>query len=164
MTRESIERILAVLLVTGLGGNELFHTIFDGLNFSENVEIVGTVLSMNATTDPDSWRAIDSEFVATIAYSLIWFTHAAGGLTALTGAYLLARQKAGRDDIYSGTTIAILGLGIGAVLYLIGFQTIASAWFLLYTAPTPPNFVFAAEMLFLMHMVVIVYLLNIGRR
>ena len=40
--------------------------------------------------------------------------------------------------------LVILDVGIGAALYLVGFVAIAGGWFLLYSAPTPPNFTAAA--------------------
>jgi predicted small integral membrane protein len=48
-------------------------------------------------------------------------------------------------------------------LYLIGFVTIASGWFALHEAPTPPNFVPAAINLFLAYMAVLIYLVFITR-
>lgn len=53
-----IERYLAAILVLGVGGNELFHAIFDGMNFAFNAQFVRDTISMEYTSDPDAWRAI----------------------------------------------------------------------------------------------------------
>ena len=73
---------------------------------------------------------------------------------------LIQGRRGGRFDAH-GT--AILGIGIGAILYLVGFMTIASGWFLLYSAPTPPNYVGAAMMTFLCYFVVLIYLQMLRR-
>ena len=159
-----MERYLGAALVIGVAANELFHAIFDGLEFSTNVEIVGQVLAMKLTWDPDSWRAINSPIIATIGYSLIWLAHAASGGIGLTGAYFLLRSNGEFDKQRERAyRLAILGVGIGAALYLVGFVAIAGGWFLLYSAPTPPNFTAAAESLFLCYMAVVIYLILIRR-
>ncbi len=155
-----MERYLGAALVLGVAANELFHAIFDGLAFSSSVESVSQVLAMKQTWDPDSWRAINSSFVATIAYSVIWLAHAASGTFSLYGAFLVfkSRGDAGRlgGKAYS---IAVAGVGIGAMLYFIGMVAIAGGWFLLYSAPTPPNFITEAVQLFLCYMAVIFFLI-----
>jgi len=159
-----MERYLGAVLVIGVAANELFHAIFDGLEFSSNVEIVSQVIAMKLTWDPDSWRSINSPIIATIGYSLIWLAHAASGGIGLAGAYSLLKSNGELNKQRERAfRLAILGVGIGAVLYLVGFVTVASGWFLLYSAPTPPNFTAAAESLFLCYMAVIVYLILIRR-
>ena len=153
------ERYLGGALVFGVGANELFHAVFDGMDWATNVEIVALVLSMSSTSEPDSWRSVQSSVAATIAYAGIWLAHAASGIIAVIGAYLLLRPgweaRAFKHQAYSG---AIMGVGIGALLYLVGFVTIASGWFILHTSPTPPNVLPNAERAFLCYMAVIVYL------
>ncbi len=165
MTRTShVERLLAIVLVIGVGSYELFHAIFDGLRFMANVEGVGAVLSMEATREPDSWRAIDSPVAAFIAYSLIWIAHAASGVLCLVGSYLLATTIDRNDSEYGeSAAVATLGVGIGCVLYLVGFLAIAGGWFLLHTAPTPPNYIPAAIQLFLCYVAVLIYLALVRR-
>jgi len=160
MTRtKHVERILVIVLVVGVGLYELFHAIFDGLRFMANVEGVGAVLSMEATREPDSWRAIDSPVAAFIAYALIWIAHAASGVLCLVGSYLLAITIARDDSAYGeSAAIATLGVGLGCVLYFVGFLAIAGGWFLLYQAPTPPNYIPNAQMLFLCYVAVLIYL------
>ena len=139
--------------------NELFHAVFDGLNFMSNVEFVRTVLSMDSTSEPDSWRAIDSPFAAFIAYSLIWIAHAVSGVLCLAGTYSLATAWSRDDTDFSrAAAISTAGVGIGCVLYLVGFLAIASGWFLLHEAPTPPNFIREAMLLFLCYVAVLIYL------
>ena len=55
-------------------------------------------------------------------------------------------------------SVSVTGVGIGAILYLVGFVTIASGFFLMHSAPTPPNFLANAQRLFLCYMAVIIYL------
>ena len=159
-----VERLLVIVLVVGVGLYELFHAVFDGLHFMATVEFVGTVLSMDSTSEPDSWRAIDSPVVAFIAYSLIWAAHATSGVLCLVGSYLLATTISSSDSAYrESSAVATLGVGIGCILYLVGFLAIASGWFLLHQAPTPPNYIPAAERLFLCFVAVLIYLRMVGR-
>jgi len=153
------ERFFGGALVFGVGGNELFHAVFDGMDWAGNVEIVALVLSMSATSEPDSWRSVQSSIAATMAYAGIWLAHAASGVVAAVGAFLILRLGSVAATFkHRAYSVAIVGVGIGALLYLIGFVTIASGWFILHTSPTPPNFVPNAERLFLCYMVVIMYL------
>jgi predicted small integral membrane protein len=159
-----IERLLVIFLVLGVGLYELFHAIFDGLQYMANVKFVGTVLSMEATRNPDAWQAIDSPVVAFIGYTLIWVAHAASGILCLFGSYVLASSISSDDATYrESAAIATLGVGIGCILYLVGFLAIASGWFRLYQAPTPPNYIPNAQMLFLCYVAVLIYLVLIRR-
>ncbi len=151
-----IERYLAAILVLGVGGNELFHAIFDGMDFAFSAQFVRDAISMEYTSDPDAWRAIHNPTVAAIGYGFIWLAHALSGGISLAGATLMLRHPAG--NLRKAYVVATLGVGIGAVLYLVGFMTIAGGWFLLYSAPTPPNFVDSAMMNFICYFLVIIYL------
>lgn len=151
-----IERYLAAIFVVGIAGNELFHAIFDVMDFGLNAQIVNDVISMKYTFDPQALRAIHNPLIGQIGYGLIWVTHLGSGVVALLGGLLLIqRPRKGRFDAHG---VAILGVGIGAVLYLVGFMTIAGGWFLLYSAPTPPNYVGAAMLSFLCYVAVLIYL------
>jgi predicted small integral membrane protein len=158
-----IQRIIALVLVAAVGLNEIFHAMFDGLQFMSNVEFVGSVLSMESTLEPDSWRAIESPALAFIAYGLIWLAHAASGVLCLVGALFLGRAAGGAPEDSSSPAAATAGVGIGCVLYLLGFQSIAGGWFLLFQAPTPPNFIPQATQLFLSYAAVLIYLQLVTR-
>jgi len=153
------QRTIALILVAAIGLNEIFHAIFDGLQFMSNVEFVGSVLSMESTLEPDSWRAIESPALAFIAYGLIWLAHAASGILCLSGAVFLSRAPESSNSAAAATA----GVGIGCVLYLLGFQSIAGGWFLLFQAPTPPNFIPQATQLFLSYAAVLIYLQFVTR-
>lgn len=158
------QRLIVTALVVAVGLNETFHAVFDGLQFMANAEFVGSVLSMESTGEPDSWRAISSPAIAYFAYGLIWLAHAASGALCLAGAWFLGRKAQDAQAFADSATAATAGLGIGCVLYLLGFQAIAGGWFLLYQAPTPPNFIPEAERLFLSYAAVLVYLHLVTRR
>ena len=158
-----IQRIIALFLVAAVGLNEAFHAVFDGLQFMSNVEFVGSVLSMDSTLEPDSWRAVDSPVLAFIAYGLIWLAHAASGALCLAGVWFFGRAASGAQGNSIPSATATAGVGIGCVLYLLGFQSIAGGWFLLFQAPTPPNFIPQATQLFLSYAAVLIYLQMVTR-
>jgi predicted small integral membrane protein len=160
----AVQQLLAITLVVGVGVNELFHAIFDGMEFMGNVAFVGTVLSMEATFHEESWRALHSPAAAFVAYALIWVAHALAGVLSIAGGLKLARGIGSEALVLRPQwTVAIAGLGIACALYLIGFLTVASGWFSLHEAPTPPNFVSAAMNLFLAYMGVLIYITLITR-
>lgn len=155
-----IARFLPIALVLGVGCNEFFHALFDLFDYEYKVKLVGMVISMDKTGgNADAWRGIDSPIAAYVAYAGIWCTHAIGGVVTLAGAYRLFR--AGTQDnaaIDKAYALAEVGIGIAAALYLVGFIAIASGWFLMHTAPTPPNFLANAQLLFISYMAVLIYL------
>jgi len=160
----TVERSVAIFLVLGVGLYELSHAVLDGLQYMANVEFVGRVLSMDATRNPDAWQEINSPTVVFIAYTLIWVAHAAGGILCLIGCYKLATSVASDEATYRESTItAMLGVGIGCTLYLVGFMAIAGGWFLLYQAPAALNYIPNAQMLFLCYVALLIYLSQIGR-
>ena len=116
---------------------------------------------MESTLEPESWRALHSSAAAYIAYTLIWLAHAASGTLCLIASYQLARHR--ESSSRRGVSLAISGIGIGAALYFVGFTSIASAWFSLWQAPTPPNYEPNAQMLFLCFMAVLLYLTTLRR-
>jgi predicted small integral membrane protein len=154
-----IQRYLPAILVLGIGCNELFHAIFDIFSYEFKVKLVGWVISMDKTPDPDAMRGIDSAIGAYIAYGGIWLAHAIGGVIAIFGAYLLATSTP-QDSatMQRAHSVSVTGIGIGVMLYLIGFVTIASGFFLMHSGPTPPNFLDNAQRLFLCYMAVLIYL------
>ena len=154
-----IRRYLPAILVLGIGCNEFFHALFDIFDYAWKVKMVGWVISMDKTGDPDALRGIDSAIGAYIAYGGIWLAHAMGGLIAIFGAYLLATSNPQDDTtMRRAHSMSVTGVGIGAMLYLVGFVTIASGFFLMHSAPTPPNFLANAQRLFICYMAVIIYL------
>jgi predicted small integral membrane protein len=154
-----IQRYLPAVLVLGIGSNELFHAIFDLFDLAFKVKLVGWVISMDKTGDPNALRGIDSAIGAYIAYTTIWLAHASAGLIALTGAFrLFTAEPQNHEKLQRAYALSESGIGIAAALYLVGFIAIASGFFLIHTAPTPPNFLANAQRLFLCYMAVIIYL------
>ncbi len=154
-----IQRYLPVALILGIGFNELFHAIFDIFDFAYKAKLVGWVVSMDKSADPDALRGIDSVLGGNIAYGVIWLAHAVGGLIAIAGGYQLLRVDVqDTSKLQRALSLSELGIGIGVTLYFVGFVTLASGFFLMHTAPTPPNFLANAQRLFLCYMAVIIYL------
>ena len=114
---------------------------------------------MKGTWDPDSWRAIDAPAFGVVAYGLIWAMHAVSGVVGVVGAYRMFRSLRNEESKYpQDCSLAMLGVGVGAALYFIGFIAIGGGWFLLYSAPTPPNFSDGANGLFQSYILVILFL------
>ncbi len=152
-------KYLGIALVLGVASNELFHAVFDGLDFSSNADLASQILSMKGTWDPNSWRAIENPALGLVAYGLIWVAHAVSGVLGVVGAYKMFQSLKNEESKYpQDCSLAMLGVGIGAALYFVGFIAIGGGWFLLYSAPTPPNFSDAANGLFQSYILVILFL------
>ena len=153
-----IYRVLAIVFVAGVGLNELFHAIGGLPRYSESVQFIQPVLTMETTREPDSWHAIRSPVGAHLASTAIILTHLVGGLLALFGAYRLVLARGSPADVFHQAKFyAVFGVGLGAVLYLVGFETFASGWFLLWQSQTH-NVIAEAERLFLSYMAVLLFL------
>ena len=154
-----IQRYFPAILVLGVGCNEFFHALFDIFDYAWKVKMVGWVISMDKTGNPDALRGIDSALGAYVAYGGIWLAHAIGGVIAIAGGYLLATSDPQDSTrMQRAFSLSMTGIGIGAMLYLVGFITIASGFFLMHTAPTPPNFIASAQRLFICYIAVMIYL------
>lgn len=155
-------RYLGALFAAGIGAFEAITAVVDVFNFSGNAAYVGTVLSMENSSAPDSWRAIHSPALWHVAYGLIWLAHAACGVVTLAGAWLLA--TANPERLERAGEVAMAGIAIGALLYFVGFQTIAGGWFLLWSVPTPPDPLMAAQSYFASYLAVMIFVLLVTRR
>lgn len=154
-------RVLAVVFVTAVGLNELFHALSSVPTYGHNVELVHRVMSMETTREPGSWHAIDAYAAAYIGATLILLAHLIGGVLSLFGAsQLVCVRHANSEAFHNAKRFAVAGVGVGAVLYLLGFETIASGWFLMWQSETL-NVIAEAERLFLSYMAVLLFLLAI---
>lgn len=155
----STERLILAVFVFSIGLSETFAGITGIENaIAGDPTLLTQVLSMETTNNPESWRAIHSPTLAILSGVLIMLTHWTSGLLCLYAAFQIGISKR-KDSIaeYARAKIwATAGIGLGCVLYLFGFVTLASAWFQLWQSPTI-NFIPEAQMLFFCYMFVLLY-------
>lgn len=108
-----------------------FNNITD---YQSNYLFVSHVLSMDDTF-PDNkgmWRAISNAGVHHLFYWMIILTECLIGMLCLMGAYKLIKNRKDAAPFQAAKGLAIVGLGLGIVLWFLGFITIGGEWFLMW--------------------------------
>jgi predicted small integral membrane protein len=132
-----IVRLCKIVFVASVA---LFFTIVafgNVTDYNSNWQFVQHVLSMD-TTFPDSslhWRAITDPTLQTAGYWLIIATEIVTAILLWAGAFRLLGAVNG-PDFNRAKSIAVAGLGLGFLLYMVGFGTIASEWFAMWQSQT----------------------------
>ncbi len=128
-----IIRLCKIALVAAVA---LFFSLVALGNFADydsNWQFVKHVLSMD-TTFPNSilhWRAITDPTVQTLGYCLIIATETVTALLLWVGAIrMLVVVKAARFG--QAKSLAIVGLSVGLLLYMVGFIVIGGEWFAMW--------------------------------
>lgn len=106
-------------------------------DYDSNWQFVQHVLSMD-TTFPNSklhWRAITDSTLQHAAYWLIIGTQAAAAVLLWLGtSYLLA--CIGTAGFARARALAVAGLTVGLLLYMVGFVTVGGEWFAMWQSTT----------------------------
>jgi predicted small integral membrane protein len=107
------------------------------MDYGSNWQFVQHVLSMD-TTFPNSklhWRAITDPVIQQVVYWLIIATQFATAALLWLGALcLLAKIRAA--NFMLAKTLAVAGLTLGLLLYVVGFVTIGGEWFAMWQSVT----------------------------
>ena len=157
------ERLLLSILVLSIGLSEAFYGVTGIENaIAGDPTLLQQVLSMETTFDSESWRRVDSPVLAVVSGVLITIAHWSSGLLCLYAAFQLgiSKRNSQSEDYLRAKSWATAGIGIGCVLYLLGFVTIAGAWFQLWQSSTI-NFIPEAQMLLFCYMFVLIYSRNV---
>jgi predicted small integral membrane protein len=108
-------------------------------DYDTNFEFVRHVLMMD-TTLPSSgvrYRAITSPALHHLAYALIILTEGATALLCWAGTFrLLKALRKPVEDFNRAKSMAYAGLGLGLMLWLLGFIVIGSEWFSMWQSST----------------------------
>ena len=128
-------RLVKVAMVASLA---LFALVvaFDNLvDYGSNYEFVRHTLSMDTTFPGNAlkWRAINEPAVWAIAYGLIILTEAAVGiLLAFATLRLATTIRADARLFNSAKKFAVLGVGLGFLLWFTGFMVVGGEWFAMW--------------------------------
>ncbi|HZP99820.1 MAG TPA: DUF2165 domain-containing protein [Reyranella sp.] len=128
-------RLVKTAMVASLALFALLVAYDNLVDYGTNYAFVRHVLSMD-TTFPDNAlksRAVTSPALWTAAYWSIIAAEAATGLLLAFGAVRLAgalRQRA--RDFNAAKKFALLGVGLGFLLWFLGFVVIGGEWFAMW--------------------------------
>lgn len=132
-------RTVRMLLVFGVAILQSLIAFNNLTDYGSNYQYVRHVLMMD-TTFPGNhgmWRAIDSPPLHTVFYAgiIAWET-----LTALVlwwGGIRLAQALRGTvTDFQRAARVAVAGLSMSLLLWLVAFQAIGGEWFLMWQSKT----------------------------
>jgi predicted small integral membrane protein len=132
-------RLVKVVMVASLA---LFALVvaFDNLvDYGTNYEFVRHTLSMDTTFPGNALmgRAITQPAAWTIAYWLIILTEAAAGLLLGFAALRLATTLQADARLFnSAKKYAVLGAGLGFLLWFTGFMVVGGEWFAMWQSKT----------------------------
>jgi predicted small integral membrane protein len=134
-----ILRAAKTLLVFGVA---LYFSVIVFNNLSDydaNYQFVRHVLMMDSTF-PDNrvmWRALNSPTWHTAFYSaIILWEFAAAVLCWWGGLRLATRIKKGPHEFCRAKKIAIAGLTVGLLIWLVAFLIVGGEWFLMWQSKT----------------------------
>jgi predicted small integral membrane protein len=120
------------LLLTLLALNNL-------TDYGSNFSYVEHVLSMD-TTFPDNllkWRAITNPVFHHLFYCTLILWEATSAGLCWFGAYYLYRARKSDSELFQQTkSLAIYGLVLSMLQWLLAFLTVGAEWFLMWQSPT----------------------------
>jgi len=134
-----ILRISKILLVFAVA---FYHTLIvlnNTTDYDSNFQFVRHVLMMDSTFPNNSamWRAINSPSVHTLFYiSIIAWESLTMILCWLGGIKLTRNLKAPADAFQQAKNVAIAGLTLSLLLWLVAFVEVGGEWFLMWQSQT----------------------------
>ncbi len=132
-------RLVKTVMVASTALFALLVALDNVVDYSSNYEFVRHVLSMD-TTFPDNalkGRAITSPALWSIGYWLIILAEAATGLLLAMATLRLATTLGGSaKEFNAAKRYAILGAGLGFLLWFSGFMTVGGEWFAMWQSKT----------------------------
>ncbi len=128
-------RLVKVAMVASTALFVLLVTLNNLVDYGSNYEFVRHTLSMDTTFPGNALigRAITSPAIWTVGYWLIILAEAAVGVALAIGAVRLAvavRQPAAAFN--AAKTMAIVGVGLGFLLWFTGFLVVGGEWFAMW--------------------------------
>ena len=128
-------RLVKVVMVASVALFALVVAFDNMVDYGSNYEFVRHTLAMD-TTFPGSalkWRAITHPAAWAIAYWLIILTEAALGLLLAFAALRLATTLQADARLFnSAKRYAVLGAGLGFLLWFTGFMVVGGEWFAMW--------------------------------
>jgi predicted small integral membrane protein len=131
-----IIRCAKIALVLGVG-------LFAGLAAFTNLTITevtlgavrGAVGMGDVVQHPNvQWRAVESTTFSAILFWMIVLAEVAGGMLCFLGSYRLWRvRSAPASGFNEAKSLALAGLAVITLLYLVGFLAILSEWFVMWS-------------------------------
>jgi predicted small integral membrane protein len=128
-------RLLKTAMAASAALFALLVTLNNLVDYGSNYEFVRHTLSMDTTFPGNALkgRAITSPALWTAAYWAIILTEAAVGIMLALGAIRLAMALRADARIFNAAkTLALVGVGLGFLLWFTGFMAVGGEWFAMW--------------------------------
>lgn len=131
-------RLSKAVLVAAAAAWSFIAGVDNVFDYSSNFQFVKHVLEMDTTFPGNAgmWRAVRLPILHHVAYALIIATELAVGVLAGIGAVRMAAARHNTQQFRRAKLAAIVGLTLGMLLWLLGFEVIAGEWFLMWQSQT----------------------------
>lgn len=132
-------RLVKTIMVASTALFALLVTLNNIVDYDTNYEFVRHTLSMDTTFPKNALmgRAITAPALWTAGYWLIILTEAAVGITLAIGAIQLARSsRATAAAFNTAKKYALIGVGLGFLLWFTGFMAVGGEWFAMWQSRT----------------------------
>jgi len=134
-----ILRTARVLLVFGIACFLTLVVFNNVADYGSNYEFVRHVLMMDSTFPGNTgmWRAINSPATHTVFYISIIAWEALTLIFCWVGGVQMARAVRGpADEFHRAKRMAIAGLALSLLMWLLAFLTVGGEWFLMWQSKT----------------------------
>ena len=128
-------RLLKIAMVASLSVFALLVTFNNLTDYDSNYQFVRHTLSMDTTFPGNAlmWRAVTNPVLWTAGYWGIILTEAATGIVLAIGAWrMLAAVRGDRARFNASKQCAMIGAGLGFLLWFGGFLVIGGEWFAMW--------------------------------
>jgi predicted small integral membrane protein len=134
-----LTRLSKIALIAAVGLFLAIVVLNNLTDYKSNYDFVFHVLSMDTTFPGNAlmWRAIHSEPVYHAFYASLILWEAAAAVLMFVGAWKLWQARgAGGDAFNRAKNLAIGGLTLNLLLWLVAFITVGGEWFLMWQSST----------------------------
>jgi predicted small integral membrane protein len=128
-------RLVKTVMVASTALFALLVTFNNLVDYNSNYQFVRHTLSMDTTFPGNALmgRAITAPTLWTLGYWLIILTEAAVGITLAIGAVRLAANlRKSAASFNAAKKFAIIGAGLGFLLWFTGFMVVGGEWFVMW--------------------------------
>ncbi|WP_196223315.1 DUF2165 family protein [Roseibium sp. RKSG952] len=135
LTTQDCLRLFKILLVASVGLFFLFVGITNIEQPSANLTYIKHIFSMDTvfSNNPATWRAITNPHVHAFVFWVIVVLEFVFAVLCLAGALKLALNfRADSNTFQAAKPLAMLGVGLGIIVWFTGFMVIGGEWFLMW--------------------------------
>lgn len=158
-------RISKVLLVAAIAFYYALIVFNNCTDYGTNYEFVHHVMLMDTTFpgNHEMWRAIESPWVQKALYDGIILWEAAIMVLCWVGSVRMLRELRGsRGAFQKAGTMAVAGLSVGLLMWLVAFLSVGGEWFLMWQSKTWNGQEAAVRMFLVTGMVLLVVIIPEG--